>query len=835
MTSVIGDPIQHLKEMGYFWIKSDIGILLVKLSEKEFFNYKELKFLKFIRRELEKVNLNWLYVLTEDNIIVFSLFNDNYLLWNAIPKNISILFLYTILVNPELQNQINEDFLLEAYRQDFNVYTTVLEEVKDKKRSVENENLHKSQLPELNSICSFFAFKSQVLLRFEEITYNFHTDSTNQDIIRFLNKLVNKPLFEEESSVKMIDFLCLTPIYMLENPPLDLNIDKMRGQYFTPLELAFTLVDHSFNSLSEKKKQSLSNILKLKILDPASGTGMILFVALERVANHIIQLDEKIPFNSIFDLREKVFFSCFNAFDIDDRVVNFSRDFCRFFMSLPEIIPEKAWMIMNQNFLTFMTDTINNPKLQRKFDIILSNPPYIPFSGRFAKKVISEDVRNLLLKMIPKFMGKRENLYIMFLGLALRHASSLEHGIVGFIIDHSFLDLGSYCDIRKVIIEDFTLKYMLESYSYRKAVVDLSIIIFQNLKPQDKEPIEYYGQKGLKHAPKFEPTFHFNDHPNYIYKTYRKEASRGIINQISEDTVNLGDISKVSCGLEYGSLLKSHFLFQNQSQDMYPVLDGSNGIPQSFVIFWVPEMDNSYVKYSKEYEEYLKKNNLNRSIMGNKEVLLISGEKERFTEPKIFLRQTANKFIISYDTEGFFGLRNLHTIHNFQAPFSPYLIMGILTSKFGNWLGKELNIIRSTGTNGNRYPQIRIRDMNNFPIIDIEKESKNTNPQRIKQLETKTRENIQIGSKITTVYRKIWSLTLSQTDKKPFSSQKRLFHFCKNPEKFSFFSKQAQRDLSILLNDLTRNEKLIQHNQMIIDQIIFKMYGIAKEDWERIL
>ncbi|MHA2096162.1 MAG: TaqI-like C-terminal specificity domain-containing protein, partial [Candidatus Hodarchaeales archaeon] len=228
---------------------------------------------------------------------------------------------------------------------------------------------------------------------------------------------------------------------------------------------------------------------------------------------------------------------------------------------------------------------------------------------------------------------------------------------------------------------------------------------------------------------------------------------------------------------------------------------------------------------------YLRQNNLNRSKVGNKEVLLISGEKERFTGPKIFLRQTASEFIVNYDTQGFFGLRNLHTIHNLQSPYSPYLIMGILTSTLGNWLGKELNIIRTTGTDGNRYPQIRIRDMNNFPIISLDRDSNSSNAHKIRQLEVKIQENIQIGVKISLNYEKIWNLVNSHTEENPFSSQKRLFQYCKRPEKFSFLPNNTKTDLSFLLKDLKRSLSILEHNQVVTNEIVFKIYGISPDQW----
>ncbi len=831
---LLGAPSQTLKNIGKLWIKLSLGYFWVKLSTLEFFNYKNLKLIKFIKRNLVDYELKWILLHTDSDLVVFSLFQNQILIWNAIPKNIAMLFLSASLHNPMYIKHCTDRERLDSYHNGFRVITIVNDVVRKSSSEEIQINSLKFNLIELLHPSTFINVYNQVLLSFESIQIKNPTQSTNSELKRFINRLKQSSLSKDFPSLKYVDLLGLTPTHLLESPPIRLNLDKMRGQYFTPLELSFTLVNYSLMFSKVSSISSYSEFAKVKILDPASGTGMILFVALECIINQILLLNEKSPFDTLQVLRKNIFFSVFYGYDIDERIVAFSRNFVRLLMLMDEEISDTEWNLNNMNFLTNMTEMFRKRIASTSYDLILSNPPYIPFSGRFAKQVISQENRNILLEMIPKFMGKRENLYILFLGLALRYASCKQHGIVGFVLDHSFLDLSSYSDLRKMLADNYKLVYLLEDYTYRKAVVDLSILIFQNTKPKNKDSVKYLAQKSLNYTPKDEYLIYFNEHPNFIYKIYRRAATRDLINHIHSRSVKLGEVSQISCGLEYGSLLRTHFLSQNKSSGMYRVIDGANGLPQSFITFWVPDMKNSYVRFSKEYEEYLRKNNLDRSDVGNKKVLLISGEKRRFTEPKIFLRQTASKFILSYDTKGYFGLRNLHTIHKFKPPYTPYLIMGILTSSLGYWIGQELNIIRSTGAEGNRYPQIRIKEMRSFPIINLEERKSASDSQRIKQVELKVKECLHIGEQIETIYSKIWEKIVHHTPDKSLSSQKRLFYYCRNPEKFSFLPRNIRMDINFLLKELHKHQALIEHNQGKINEIVLKIYGITQEQWEQL-
>ena len=267
-----------------------------------------------------------------------------------------------------------------------------------------------------------------------------------------------------------------------------------------------------------------------------------------------------------------------------------------------------------------------------------------------------------------------------------------------------------------------------------------------------------------------------------------------------------------------------------KDSDYFKVIDGANGLPQSFVLFWVPNWRNSYVRVSKEYEALLKLNDLNRSPNEKKRVLLISGNKKRFLEAKIIIRQTSSRFIATYDDEGYFGLRNLHIIHSINQQYSPLLLLGILSSKLGTSLGKALNIIRGSGTSTNRYPQIRVGDLKRFPIIDISKATK-YQLERIKTLEELTKECLNDGKKLADIYTNIWSKFLEITENLPVKSQKRFFQLINSSKKLSLLPAEVLNEIEPLVKDLLNQKKRLLQRQKNIDEKVIKIYGLTNDNW----
>ena len=98
--------------------------------------------------------------------------------------------------------------------------------------------------------------------------------------------------------------------------------------------------------------------------------------------------------------------------------------------------------------------------------------------------------------------------------------------------------------------------------------------------------------------------------------------------------------------------------------------------------------------------------------------------REFIEKEKILIRQTAHRFICSYDDEGYFLLNTLYSLilrEEYKDKIDLKYILGLLNSKFYSFLYKSL--IRE---DGKLFPQLKIFHIQHSPLIipsmDIQRE-----------------------------------------------------------------------------------------------------------------
>jgi hypothetical protein len=553
------------------------------------------------------------------------------------------------------------------------------------------------------------------------------------------------------------------------------------------------------------------------------GTGIILIFALEWLVNS--NIENYTIKKSLTSLRFEILDKNIFGYEVDENALTIGSTIIQNFCGIKSHHEINRGNFLISNFIDSTLDKIKNNDKFRQFNIILTNPPYVAFHSRFTKKVLSQKELRSLHEILPVFSGKRDNLYLIFMGICLKYLLRETDGIIGIVIDHSFLDLPTYAQIRKYILKKYSLNFVLEKYNYYQAAVDLSILIIETrLKKALRRTI---WQDEFSKVPKLINTKHFNFPPHYMF-LYRKTPP--FLPRILEKSIHLEDIASLSCGLEFGALLKSDFLSPNKKDNTwYRVIDGSNGIPDQYILFWISGLVNSYVRFDKNYERQLVENKRNISKT-NKKVLLISGNIERFQKPKIILRQTASRFIATYDDQQLLSLRNTHLIYSVKQPYSIYSVLAILNSSLGNWIGEHMNIIRKEGVK--RYPQIRLSSLKKFPIRRL---METDDHHLILHIESITKKCLRIGDKITGSLVKIWELFQTSGIIK-FTNQRQFLRQCFNERlSFSSLTKINTEIAETTIGSLRSNLNELDQHKAVLDDLIFKLYGISKNEQKRML
>jgi hypothetical protein len=154
------------------------------------------------------------------------------------------------------------------------------------------------------------------------------------------------------------------------------------------------------------------------------------------------------------------------------------------------------------------------------------------------------------------------------------------------------------------------------------------------------------------------------------------------------------------------------------------------------------------------------------------------------------------------------------------------MILGVINSSFGNWIGEYMNVIRKGGKN--RYPQIRVRDLGNFPIADI---NENENQIIFSNIERKVSECTKIGNKISTDLVSLWEIT-SKLNMRHYKTQRQhLQKYLSNNISTSLGSIEADDCIQRIRNNL---KILFQIKEKINDNV-FDLYGLTEGEKKEIL
>ncbi|MCF7910614.1 N-6 DNA methylase [Candidatus Pacearchaeota archaeon] len=257
---------------------------------------------------------------------------------------------------------------------------------------------------------------------------------------------------------------------------------KKMGIYYTPSYIVEYIVK---NTLGEYvKDKSLDEILKIKIVDPACGSGSFLIKAFSEMCGIVeerLKKGEKSKeylsfqkWNGKLSLGEKkqILLNCIYGVDLDEKAVELAR-LNLLLKCLEEEtretkskrLPNLSENIRNGNSLISDSryDKAFNWNAQFKdvfaeggFDVVVGNPPYVDYSKikgteYFNKNFESSNVNGKVVKY---------NLFQLFIEKSINLLK--ENGMFGFINPNTYLSTENAFALRKLILEKTSLKKIID-------------------------------------------------------------------------------------------------------------------------------------------------------------------------------------------------------------------------------------------------------------------------------------------------------------------------------------------------------------------------------------
>ena len=486
---------------------------------------------------------------------------------------------------------------------------------------------------------------------------------------------------------------------------------KKMGIYYTPSYIVDYIIKNTVHEYIKDK--SIDEILNVKILDPACGSGSFIIRAFVEVCNTIKEkLNEgeegsKILFKKSKEKIEElslgqkieILKNCIFGVDLDEKAVEIAR--LNLLLKLLDgetqesrklLLPHLENNIKCGNSLiddTKVSDRAFKWQVEFKdvmnsggFDVVVGNPPYF-------KVLEGDSIKDTLeFKEIKSGMM---NISAVFIHKGLKLIKS--EGFMGMIVPKMLAFTDSWNKVRKELLEKTSVKRVVDAgKAFDDVLLEQIIFCIQNkLNIKNKIVIgEIKNKREILETTKIEQEMCIKDNKIYLEP---EEKAYDIKIKLEKQNKRLGDITNIFLGL------------------------GIQG------------MENFIEEEKKGYLKVLRGNDIQRWLIrgckyynpNDKELLKYQKDMKKFYQPHIVAQRIVAhikdhiKLTVAFDKEGLFSFNTVTNILITNKKYSEEFIVALLNSKLIQYYTYKFiyqNAIRSMDFYEAYAKQIPVTEMN---------------------------------------------------------------------------------------------------------------------------
>ncbi|MDP2638675.1 MAG: TaqI-like C-terminal specificity domain-containing protein [Candidatus Azambacteria bacterium] len=476
---------------------------------------------------------------------------------------------------------------------------------------------------------------------------------------------------------------------------------KEQGIYYTPTFIVDYIVKNSLKPILDQCK-SIADLKKIKVLDPACGSGSFLIKALEVISEKYKKFHYDDAYTKLQILTENIY-----GVDLDEQAVEIARlNLLINALDSKNKLPILANNIKNGNSLISGTDeelkkyfgkNYRDKKpfnweeefpevfVQGGFDVVIGNPPWGAGIDSADKSFYKD--RFITGKGII-------DTFALFTEKSIKLLN--ETGRWGFILPDILL-LKDYPQIRKLILDNFIIKDIYYTgMAFHGVNLDSVVLMAGKEKSEIKRKenniriIIDNGESEIKQKL-------FLENTNYKFNIHFDDDTLDLKKKLDEQSVKLGDVLEIHEGIHSGNIRAKLFLDVAISKNCQKLLFKGVEVERYFE-HWA----GKFVNYDKSI---IDKNNKEYANFG---------KMEYFKNEKILVRRTGDKIIATIDKDGYFTSNNFFVLYpkNQLKKINLKYILAILNSNLGTWYFTAIQPRK-----GKLFAEIKINHLAEIPIV----------------------------------------------------------------------------------------------------------------------
>ena len=451
---------------------------------------------------------------------------------------------------------------------------------------------------------------------------------------------------------------------------------KEQGIYYTPTHIVEYIVK---NTLGELMKEKSFNVEKVKVLDPACGSGSFLTKAFDILNLYNInnnpdfsQTALDLKTDILFKAKSKILLNNIFGVDSDKQAIEITQ------LNLLLKIAEKRQRLplLEQN-IKCGNSLINNEAIAgdkafdwvkrfqgiingTMFDIVIGNPPYIE------NRMLSQEEVDFFHEHFIS-AGGRLNTFAIFVEQGLNLLR--DGGYLGFIIHRNSIKSNYYEAFRKLILDTSSIKKIvdLKSGIFREVTGETIILILKKESNQNKRKnnkievltdIQDIDNKFSTHQ--VDQKF-FAELPNYRFNISINTNDIAILEKIRRNSIPLSEVADTKQGIIVGDE-KKYVTKKPSSPNHKKILRGRD--IGKYTLNW----NGEYVLYERE--------------------ILVRAREQRIFEQKqkILTQHVSGKIVATIDEEKYFALQTINLVLTKEGTkLSLKYILALLNSNLLNF------------------------------------------------------------------------------------------------------------------------------------------------------